>query len=146
MNHREMQDRLNDYADGLLPEPERKEVAQHLQQCEPCRREVASLRALLASADALPRSVLPERDLWPEIEAQTALPQAAGSPGAGTSPERTSPPAEDLAPIVRGLAGEVRELRQAVEDLRWAIESSLPRAVRDTGQIGGGLRVLRSNP
>ncbi|GEM_PF-3997515 len=128
-------------------------------KCEACRQEVASLRALLTAADALPRSVLPERDLWPEIEAQTAAPQAAGLPGAGTPPEglynriepetpkqRPSIPVEDLAPVVRGLTSEVRELRQAIEDLRWAIESSLPRAVRDTDQAGGGLRVLRSNP
>ncbi|MSS72389.1 MAG: hypothetical protein EXS64_12995 [Candidatus Latescibacteria bacterium] len=75
MNHHASQDRLNDYVDGLLPDPERQEVEQHLKGCAVCRREVEALRALLAGADALPKEVAPPRDPWPEIAARIAQPK-----------------------------------------------------------------------
>lgn len=72
MNHPETQDRLNDYVDGLLSAPERREVEHHIAECEGCRREVESLRALLANTAALPKEIAPPRDLWPEITARIA--------------------------------------------------------------------------
>jgi anti-sigma factor RsiW len=76
MNHHAIQDRLNDYVDGLLSDPERREVERHLEGCEACLREVESLRALLADAAALPREIAPARDLWPETAARIAQPKA----------------------------------------------------------------------
>lgn len=67
MSHREIQDRLDDYVDGLLTEDERREVGAHLERCEDCRGEVESLRLLLEAAAGLPRSMAPERDLWKNI-------------------------------------------------------------------------------
>ena len=67
MSHREIQDRLDDYVDGLLPEDERREVGAHLEGCEDCRGEVESLRSLLEETAGLPRSIAPARDLWQNI-------------------------------------------------------------------------------
>jgi anti-sigma factor RsiW len=89
---REMEERLNDYLDGLLDQAERRAVDRHLAGCPGCQEALASLRALQAGAGALPRSLEPERDLWREIEAglkpagQILRPRfpwlAAGRPGA----------------------------------------------------------------
>jgi anti-sigma factor RsiW len=139
MNHQEIQDRLNDYVDGLLPESERGEVEQHLTQCEGCRQEAEALRALLTAAGALPRNVLPERDLWPEIQAGAADQEVVGSPPA---------PVEALTQIVRDLTQEVKALRQVVEDLQRDLESVRSaeerRVVRERPY--GGLRVLSARP
>ena len=59
---------LDEYVDGTLPPDATREVDAHLSGCERCRAEVAGLRALVAEARALPRSVLPERELWTGIE------------------------------------------------------------------------------
>ena len=67
MDHHEIKDRLNDFVDGLVAPEQRGEVERHIEVCDACRAEVAALRALLADASALPRSVAPPRDLWPEI-------------------------------------------------------------------------------
>jgi predicted anti-sigma-YlaC factor YlaD len=72
MEHREAQERLNDYAEGLLSERDRKAVAGHLESCAACRDEAAALRALLDAAGALPRSLEPERDLWPGVRSRIA--------------------------------------------------------------------------
>ncbi len=77
---------LDDYIDGVLPADRSAEVERHLSACDPCRREVEGIRAVLADARAMPRSVQPGRDLWEGI--QQRLPQA----GVGS------------VPIVRGRA------------------------------------------
>ena len=64
---RELDDRLDGWVDRTLPEAERREVESHLAGCPGCRAEERRLRQLLAHASALPRSVSPPRDLWPEI-------------------------------------------------------------------------------
>ena len=69
MTHRETENRLNDYVDGLLPEEEGREVERHLNACETCREEAAFLRSLLTAAAALPGSIRPKRDLWTDIAA-----------------------------------------------------------------------------
>lgn len=58
-------ERLNDYADGLLPPEEAARVDAHLADCAPCRRTVADLRSLQAELAALPRNIQPDRDLRP---------------------------------------------------------------------------------
>jgi len=63
----EIQDRLNDYVDGTLPEAAFQEVELHLAGCAECRAEERLLRTLLAQAAALSEERLPRRDLWPEI-------------------------------------------------------------------------------
>jgi anti-sigma factor RsiW len=63
----ELDDRLDGWVDRTLPEAERAEVESHLAGCPGCREQERRLRQLLAHASALPRSVSPPRDLWPEI-------------------------------------------------------------------------------
>lgn len=59
---------LDDYLDGALTTDAAREVESHLAGCDRCRAEVAALRELVADARALPRSVLPARELWTGIE------------------------------------------------------------------------------
>ncbi len=59
--------RLDGYLDGELAAAEREEVAAHLSSCAGCRAEAAAIGTVLTEARALPRSVLPERELWTGI-------------------------------------------------------------------------------
>jgi anti-sigma factor RsiW len=63
----DIQERLNDYVDGALPEAAFQEMELHLAACAECRAEERLLRTLLAQAAALSEERLPRRDLWPEI-------------------------------------------------------------------------------
>jgi hypothetical protein len=63
----EIQERLNDYVDGTLPEDVFQEMELHLDGCAECRAEERLLRTLLTQAAALSEERLPRRDLWPEI-------------------------------------------------------------------------------
>jgi len=62
-----LDERLDDWIDGTLPEAEAREVEAHLGECASCRDGAQKLRTVLAHATALPRSVAPARDLWPGI-------------------------------------------------------------------------------
>jgi anti-sigma factor RsiW len=73
MNHPEIRDRLNDFADGDLPAAEREEVQKHLAACAECSLEVEAIHGLRAQARALPREIAPPRDLWPEIAARIGV-------------------------------------------------------------------------
>jgi hypothetical protein len=75
---------LDEYVDGTLPLAAALEVESHLAGCERCRAEATALRTLVADARALPRSVLPTRELWSGIE-----PRLAAAP----RPEVTRPTA-----------------------------------------------------
>lgn len=70
MNCEKMENRLHDYADGVLTPVERQEVERHLETCENCRQEVRFLQALRQQAALLPQHLEPPRDLWPEIAAR----------------------------------------------------------------------------
>ena len=61
---------LSEYVDGTLGVEARALVEAHLAQCAGCREAVAELRALLAGAAALPKTVEPGRDLWAPITAR----------------------------------------------------------------------------
>ena len=56
------------WLDGELAPVEAKAFEVHLETCEDCRQELASLRRLLAAARKLPMELEPGRDLWPSIE------------------------------------------------------------------------------
>ena len=49
-DHRHIQDRLDDYLDGTLPEDERLEIARHLDVCQQCSDEIAKMQSLLDGA------------------------------------------------------------------------------------------------
>jgi hypothetical protein len=73
---------LDDYVDGTLPAESLALVETHLADCNRCQAEVAVLRALGADARALPRSVLPARDLWSGVEARMRAGAGAGGEAA----------------------------------------------------------------
>jgi Putative zinc-finger len=64
--------RLDDWLDGALTGDAAREVESHLAGCAACRERERELRQLLAHAAALPRSLAPARDLWPEIAERTS--------------------------------------------------------------------------
>ena len=72
-----MEERLNDFADGLLSGSEREEVERHLDGCASCREALESLTSLRERTAALPRSLEPPRDLWPGVEEALAKRGAA---------------------------------------------------------------------
>ena len=59
---------LNEYVDGTLAARDRASVEVHLSECAACRTAVAELRALVAGAAALPKSIPPQRNLCTAIE------------------------------------------------------------------------------
>jgi predicted anti-sigma-YlaC factor YlaD len=63
-------ERLDEYVDGDLDEAAFQEIELHLGGCAECRGQERRLRALIAEAAALPREILPARDLWPEVAAR----------------------------------------------------------------------------
>jgi hypothetical protein len=84
MTCRELDDRLDAWVDRTLPEAERREVETHLAGCPACREQERRLRQLLAHASALPRSVSPPRDLWPEISRRIERDRAWSWPRIGS--------------------------------------------------------------
>lgn len=68
--HKDIEDRLDDFMDGALPPAERAAVEEHLQGCEACRAELDGVVTLRAQARVLPREIAPPRDLWPGIAAR----------------------------------------------------------------------------
>lgn len=70
MNHDDMERWLNEYLDGSLSESERNRVAQCIEEEPTWSEEYGRLKNLRDRAGALPRTIAPPRDLWPEIEAK----------------------------------------------------------------------------
>lgn len=70
MNCKDVLERIDLYLDGELAASEREALSDHLTTCASCRLEVEETRELRDRAAALPRSLEPTRDLWPEIEAR----------------------------------------------------------------------------
>lgn len=62
-------DRLTDYLDGDLSSEEARALELHLDGCAPCATALEEIRAIVATAAALPEHP-PARDLWPGIEAR----------------------------------------------------------------------------
>jgi anti-sigma factor RsiW len=67
MTCHELDERLDAWVDGELPAEAAAQVEAHLASCPLCQERGRRLRQLLAHAAALPRSVAPQRDLWPGI-------------------------------------------------------------------------------
>ena len=65
----ELENRLADYLDGTLADPERKAVEAHLATCESCAAIVRTLDERPAAATSLP-PLSPPRDLWSGIAAR----------------------------------------------------------------------------
>jgi len=72
MNCKKIEPRLHDYVDGLLAAAEKLEVERHLATCANCRGELEFLNSLRQQVAALPSSLEPPHDLWPEIAERLA--------------------------------------------------------------------------
>lgn len=59
---------LDDFLDERIDDRETAGVRTHLADCAACSREHDALLLLRDRAEALPRSIEPPRDLWPDIE------------------------------------------------------------------------------
>jgi anti-sigma-K factor RskA len=81
MNIEDREVRLNDYLDGLLPPEEVRAVEAELARDPEYRALEQSLRTVMAEAAALPKSIVPERDLWAGIEARLDAHEANGGQG-----------------------------------------------------------------
>jgi hypothetical protein len=62
-----MEELIDDFVDGRLPESDRHEVERHIEECAACRHSVEQLRTLVERAAALPKEIRPARDLMPGI-------------------------------------------------------------------------------
>ena len=77
MNRDESYERVDDYVDGLLDADARKAFEARMVDDSELRADVDALTDLKRQARALPASVMPERDLWPGIQARIEGPAAA---------------------------------------------------------------------
>ena len=72
---------LDAYLDGDLAPTDHARVTEHLAGCPSCQAELERVQALLAATRTLPRAILPERDLWNDIERRiAATPEARRLP------------------------------------------------------------------
>ena len=92
------EEKLNDYAEGVLEPAVRGSVEAHLAACTECRAEAAGLSALLEDLGRLPREIRPRRELLPQIEARLR-------------PRRASLAAAALALVTVGAAAAVLLVR-----------------------------------
>jgi hypothetical protein len=58
---------LNDYVDGILDEQSKTLVDKHIEKCSECATQYRELRDLLDATAQLPRSVLPDPDVWDDL-------------------------------------------------------------------------------
>lgn len=68
----ELDQLLDGYLEETLDPTRRAELEAHLRGCEACRILTAQMRGVVASAAALPRSVRPPHNLWPDIAERLA--------------------------------------------------------------------------
>jgi hypothetical protein len=105
MTHGEAAARLDEYLDGALDADTKAAVDTHVVACPVCRDELAALQSILADARALPRSVMPARDLWEGIEVRlggsAARPVVSLSAAKGTS---SRIPPKSRAPLLAAAA------------------------------------------
>ncbi len=83
------QDRLSEYLDGSLTEPEREAVEDHLRGCESCRTALADLRTVVERLHADQMDEIPD-DAWPRIAARLDRGQVPSRLGARGRVSRSS--------------------------------------------------------
>jgi anti-sigma factor RsiW len=124
MTHDDVLARLDARADGTLSRTELTAVEAHLAGCEACRREAEALERLLAETRALPRSIMPERELWDGIEARLAPRGGAVTalPTRRRTPLRPMLLAAAIAGILLGGTAVALVLRRAPADPAFVAE------------------------
>jgi anti-sigma factor RsiW len=124
MTHDDVLARLDARADDTLSRTELTAVEAHLAGCEACRREAEALERLLAETRALPRSIMPERELWDGIEARLAPRGGAVTalPTRRRTPLRPMLLAAAIAGILLGGTAVALVLRRAPADPAFVAE------------------------
>jgi Putative zinc-finger len=139
---------LDGYLEETLDPARRAELEAHLRGCESCRILTGRMREVLASAETLPRTIRPPRDLWPDIAerlaTRTTRPPVRSIPWRRWAPlaaaavlliavtavvtvqlSRPEPPVALTAPLeqphIEGFAAD-REYVLAAEDLERVLE------------------------
>lgn len=134
MTHENVLERLDDWAGGELPPPERAEVDLHLAGCAECRSEAEALRALLSEVAALPAEITPPRELWSGIAARLE-PRGSAEAEASTGIRRLPHWAMQAAAAVALMIGSSlvtyavvgpKQLQQTVEDIAGSGPSRKP--------------------
>ena len=82
-------DRLSEYLDGSLTEPEREALEEHLRVCESCRTALAELRTVVERLHADQMDEIPD-DAWPRIAARLDRGQVPSRLGARGRVSRSS--------------------------------------------------------
>ncbi len=82
------EDELHDAADGSSPSASAGRIERHLMHCARCRAEIERIRELLALAAALPRSIDPPADLWPDIRTRIRQQPVAAATSVAVSHRR----------------------------------------------------------
>jgi len=85
MTHEVIRHLLDDYVTGELTEDARGPVADHIAGCEICAAEVESLKAILARAADLPKSIDPPAEAWSNIRSAIERDKFAVATHAGNS-------------------------------------------------------------
>jgi len=85
MTHEVIRHLLDDYVTGELTEDARGPVADHIAACEICAAEVESLKAILARAADLPKSIDPPAEAWSNIRSAIERDKIAVATYAGIS-------------------------------------------------------------
>ena len=85
MTHEVIRHLLDDYVTGELTEDARGPVADHIAGCEICAAEVESLKAILARAADLPKSIDPPAEAWSNIRSAIERDKIAVATHAGIS-------------------------------------------------------------
>ena len=67
---------LSAFVDGDLNAVNALRVERHVAECDTCRRSLARVRALVASAGALPREVAPPPEIWASIRGRVTSHQS----------------------------------------------------------------------
>lgn len=70
MTCQDVRARFAAYADSSLAEPEAQALEAHVERCPACAAMLEDRAPPLAGTPALPRSVVPDADLWPGIRAR----------------------------------------------------------------------------
>jgi predicted anti-sigma-YlaC factor YlaD len=91
MSCAKIQNLLDEYVDGELPESSFQDVEAHLASCDGCREEERRLRSFVEAAATLPRQIEPRRDLWPGIAGRIDNAKREPRPAARVRPWWGSP-------------------------------------------------------
>lgn len=111
---------IDDYFDGSLPDTDVAAIDNHLRLCETCRTEFDRMKHVRERTAALPRSVEPERDLWPGVKERITAGKIVPLPAAGRSRSDTpSLPRTGLSRTLRALTAIAAMLALTAVGVWW---------------------------